>query len=78
VKNYYKLFDEKLENSTLVVLIIALIIVLFWSVVQNQSIDIYSKSNLLERTHEPIPSLSNQDIIFIEWKKYQVVFQETK
>jgi hypothetical protein len=29
VKNYYKLFDEKLENSTLVVLIIALIIVLF-------------------------------------------------
>lgn len=78
VKNYYKLFDEKLENGTLVVLIIALIIVLLGSLLQDEKILEYSKTNLLEAHIIPSTPLNNKDIILIDGKKYQVIFQETK
>lgn len=48
IRNYYKFFDEKLESGTLVVLVIALIIVLAGTIMENDKIITYSKSNILE------------------------------
>ncbi len=30
IKNYYKLFDEKLENWTMIIIIIAVLILFIW------------------------------------------------
>lgn len=71
VKNYYKLFDEKLENGTLVVLIIALIIVLSGTMIKNNNISSYVKNSVLETTgSKPVPS---PEIIEINGVKYQLM-----
>lgn len=65
VKSYYKLLDEKLENWTLVILIIAILIVwvslLIW------------KTNALSWSKVSINDAKiNNNIIDIQWKKYKI------
>ena len=48
VKTYYKLLDEKLENGTVVVLIIALLIVWVSIAIQDASAWRYSKASIFE------------------------------
>lgn len=68
IKNYYKLFDEKLENGTVIVLIIAFLITSVWNITNasNKEILLSSKANLFEtqRTNE---------IIVINGKTYQLI-----
>lgn len=68
IKNYYKLFDEKLENGTVIVLIIAFLIISVWNVTNasNNEMLLSSKANLFEtqRTNE---------IIVINGKTYQLI-----
>lgn len=68
IKNYYKLFDEKLENGTVIVLIIAFLITSVWNITNasNKETLLSSKANLFEtqRTNE---------IIVINGKTYQLI-----
>lgn len=68
IKNYYKLFDEKLENGTVIVLIIAFLITSVWNITNtsNNEVLLSSKANLFEtqRTNE---------IIVINGKTYQLI-----
>lgn len=68
IKNYYKLFDEKLENGTVIVLIIAFLITSIWNITNtsNKETLLSAKTNLFEtqRTNE---------IIVINGKTYQLI-----
>ena len=68
IKNYYKLFDEKLENGTVIVLIIAFLITSVWNITNasNKETLLSAKTNLFEtqRTNE---------IIVINGKIYQLI-----
>ena len=68
IKNYYKLFDEKIENGTIIVLIIAFLITSIWNVTNsdNKSILSFTKVNILE-------TKTNSEIIIINGKTYQLV-----
>lgn len=67
IKNYYKLFDEKLENGTIIVLIIAFLITSVWNITNasNKS-DLLFKTNLLE-------TKTTSEIIIINWKTYKLI-----
>jgi len=67
IKNYYKLFDEKLENWTIIVLIIAFLITSIWNVTNawNKS-ELYFKASLVD-------SKSINDIIIVNGKTYKMV-----
>jgi len=68
IKNYYKLFDEKLQNGTVIVLIIAFLIISVWNLTNasNNEMLLSAKANLFEtqRTNE---------IIVINGKTYQLI-----
>lgn len=68
IKNYYKLFDEKLQNGTVIVLIIAFLITSVWNITNasNKETLLSAKANLFEtqRTNE---------IIVINGKTYQLI-----
>lgn len=73
IKTYSELLDEKLENWTLVILIIALLIVWVSIMVTNSEIKNYNKNNLLEIKQ----SITNKDnLIEIKWVKYKVTLEE--
>jgi len=65
IKNYYKLLDEKIENGTIMVLIIALLIITIWNIINSseKSDFLGIKSNILEADN-------NNQLIIINWKKY--------
>lgn len=68
IKNYYKLFDEKLQNGTVIVLIIAFLITSVWNITNasNKETLLSAKANLFEtqRTNE---------IIVINGRTYQLI-----
>lgn len=68
IENYYKLFDEKLKNWTIIVLIIAILIISVWNItnVSNKEIFVNSKTNLLEN------SIKNE-IIILNGKTYRLI-----
>lgn len=67
IKNYYKLFDEKLQNGTIIVLIIAFLISSIWNVTNawNKS-ELYVKANILE-------TRTTNEVIIINGKTYQLI-----
>lgn len=71
IKNYYTFFDETLQSSTLVVLMITLLICLL-GISQTQSS--YAKGNVLEFQNV----WTERNIIVLEGKKYEVLFTEVK
>ena len=48
IKSYYKLLDEKLENWTIIVLLIATLIVSASFITKDTNATLYTKSNILE------------------------------
>lgn len=75
VKTYYKLLDEKLENWTMVVLIIAGLIVCASLITKDTNALLYVKTNILE-TNKKI--VSTNDIIMINWLEYRISLEEIK
>ncbi len=68
IKNYYKLFDEKLNNWTIIVLIIWFMIAWVWNITHSYESSItYTKSNILES------KAIEKEIIEIDWKTYKLV-----
>ncbi|MDD2907979.1 MAG: hypothetical protein PHH98_05030 [Candidatus Gracilibacteria bacterium] len=65
IKNYYKLLDEKIENGTIMVLIIALLIITIGNIINSseKSDFLGIKSNILEADN-------NNQLIIINGKKY--------
>jgi len=68
IKNYYKLFDEKLQNGTVIVLIIAFLITSVWNITNadNKSNLTFAKANILE-------TKTTNEIIIINWRTYQLI-----
>ena len=68
IKNYYKLFDEKLQNGTVIVLIIAFLITSVWNITNanNKSTITFAKANILE-------TKTTSEIIIINWRTYQLI-----
>lgn len=76
-RNYKKIFDEKLDNSTLLIVLIAFLIILIWIFVPTKWQLAYSKNNLLEASR--IGKLNNnKNIIEINWKKYYINLTEVE
>lgn len=72
IKSYYKLLDEKLENWTLVVILIALLIVSAAIITkEDTNAWVLVKSSLLEAK-----KINPDNIIEINWIKYQIVLEE--
>lgn len=69
IKNYYKLFDEKLNNWSIIVLIIWTMIAWVWNITHSyDSTSItYAKSNVIES------KITIKDFIEIDWKTYKLV-----
>lgn len=70
VKNYYKLFDEKIQNWSVMVLIIAFLIASVWNVThaswKDKIENNYLKANILEINNK-------SDYIKINWKTYKLI-----
>ena len=75
IKTYYKLLDEKLENWTMVVLLIALLIISASLITNDANASLLAKNNLLETniTHQ-----NQYSIIEIDWIKYKIIFEKIK
>jgi uncharacterized membrane protein len=71
VKTYYKLLDEKLENWTMVVLIIAALIVSASFITKDTNAWLYTKNNILEYKQSV-----NNNIIEINWVYYKIILEE--
>ena len=70
INTYYKLLDEKLENWTIVVLLIAFLIVSASFITKPETNAIfYVKSNILEKERE-------SSFIEIKWVKYKITLEE--
>lgn len=74
---YYKLLDEKLENWTIVVILIAILIVSVSLIINNTNAKLYAKNNILEinrnTTHSNIYKWS---FLELNWIKYKISLQE--
>jgi len=78
VKTYYKLLDEKLENWTIVVLIIALLIVAISFFIRNPDSNVFLKSSLLESNKSLTynNNIYQNSILEINWIRYKIVLEE--
>jgi hypothetical protein len=73
IKLYYDFFDKKLNNSTLVVLIISAFVLSVWVFIPNNWIISASyKTNIIESNNRERP----ESIIIINWKKYRLILEE--
>lgn len=68
IKNYYKLLDEKIENGTIMVLIIAFLITTAWDTINNPN----NTKKLSLKTSIVENNISN-NVIHINWKMYKLV-----
>lgn len=68
VRSYYKLFDEKLNNSTIIVLIIALLVAAIWVIV-----NIKSPNDNSDLKTSIIDSKIDKEIIQVDWNTYKLV-----
>ena len=72
IKTYYKLLDEKLENWTMVVLLIAILIISASLLTKDTNANYLVKTNVIES------NISNKNIITINWVKYKLILKEIK
>ena len=71
-KTYKILLDEKLKNSTFLVVIVVFLIMLTWIIIPNTQA--YSKANIFEIQKQNNKNFQN--IIILNWKKYKIYFEE--
>ncbi len=69
IEFYYDFFDNRIEDSTLVVWLIWVMIFLAWFLSNTQA---NYKSNILEYSNK------FDNVVYIEWKKYKLTFEELK
>ena len=76
IDNYYCFFDEKLGNSTCIVLMVALLVLLVWSIapVANASSAHLMKGNILEASAKK--TLSATNVVMIDGEEYEIVFSK--
>jgi len=75
IKTYYKLLDEKLENWTIVVVIITALVISVSLITDDTNANLLVKSNILENSKQ------NQDfynIIEINWIQYKIILEKYK
>lgn len=70
IKSYYDFFDKQIWDSTIVVGLIGVMIFLAWFL---SEWNINYKSNILEYNNKNYDS-----VVFIDWKRYKLVFEEIK
>jgi len=69
IQTYYDFFDKKIQDPTLVVWLIWIMIFLAWFL---SNTNVNYKWNLFEFNNKI------DNIIYIDWKKYKFVLQEIK
>jgi len=70
----YRLFDEKIQDSTMIVALIGVMIVATGFLAHN-SVDV--RASVLQTQKEAITfSRDGENIVTIDGKKYQIIFQE--
>lgn len=69
IKTYYKLLDEKLQNWTIMVLVISAFIISTWLITKENNVTLYTKSNILD-----INNIEN-NTIHINWVKYELILK---
>ncbi len=74
VQTYQKLLDEKLENWTIIVLLIVGLVVSASFITKDINTTLYTKSNILEITNI---STSQNNIIEINGVKYKLILENT-
>lgn len=73
IRNYYKLLDEKLENWTLVVVLIAFLIISVSLITKDTNAIFYAKNNVLEISS----GINNANsIIEINWIQYKIILEK--
>jgi hypothetical protein len=75
IKTYYRLLDEKLENWTIVVLIIATLIISASLITDDTNANLLVKSNVLENSKQ---NQNFYNIIEIDWTQYKIILEEYK
>ena len=75
IKTYYKLLDEKLENWTMVVLLIAILIVSASLLTKDTNANLLVKNNVFESN---ITKINQFSIININWKQYKLILEKIK
>jgi len=73
ISNYYTFFDETLESTTFIVLIITMLIFIVGTFVPQANANSRLKANLLEQNI----SHSFQNIVVIDGVEYEVRFSKT-
>lgn len=72
-KSYQHLLDKKIDNSTAVVVIISVLIILVWFYIP-QNKQLISKNNLLEIES----SFENFNVVMIDGRKYMIKLEELR
>jgi hypothetical protein len=70
IKTYYKLLDEKLENWTMVVLLIAILIISASLLTKDANAWLLAKNNIIES------NITANNIIEINWVKYRIIIEK--
>jgi len=66
-KFYKKLIDKKIDNPTVIVLIISFLIILVWFLAHRTDANLYAKNNVLEYS-----------VVDINWEKYEVTLKKSQ
>ncbi|MCD5385169.1 hypothetical protein LRZ95_00710 [Candidatus Gracilibacteria bacterium] len=72
IKTYYKLLDEKLENGTMIVLLIAILIISASILTKNTNTHYLVKTSILEN------NITNKNIVTINGVKYKLILEKIK
>lgn len=73
VNNYYKFFDETLESTTFIVLLITSIIFIVGTIMPTANAD-YMKGNILESSQKQ----AYQNVVVIDGVEYEISFSRTE
>ncbi len=70
IKTYYKLLDEKLENWTMVVLLIAFLIISASLLTKETNANLLVKTSVIES------NIIQDNTIMINWIKYKILLEK--
>lgn len=72
---YYHFFDKKIFDSTFVVWIIGILMILVWFL---SPANWFEQSNVLKWNILESSKKDNENIVIIWWKKYRLILEEVK
>ena len=76
IDNYYMFFDEKLGNSTCIVLMVVFLVLLVWAIapVANANSIHLMKGNILEASVKN--TLPATNIVIVDGEEYEIIFSK--